>query len=210
DRSLNPSSCWRRQTLWNLFCRATGLTGLFRGSGVMNAEAYAGWKRDTERDVDIVSGCFFLMTRELWDRLEGFDESFFMYGEEADLCLRARALGARPRVTPHATIIHYGGASEQVRGEKLVRLFSAKVGLLRRHWHPGLVWYGVWMHKLWALSRMIALWVLAKAHPGRWGTGAEAWKTVWARRRDWVGAIQNTRDVQPGATDEAPSEGHAA
>ncbi|MFQ5805354.1 MAG: hypothetical protein ACE5I3_02760 [Phycisphaerae bacterium] len=48
------------------------------------------------REVDIVSDCLFLIHRELWQRLGGFDPGFFMYGEEADLCLRARQLGARP------------------------------------------------------------------------------------------------------------------
>ena len=108
DGSLNPSSCWCRMTPWNLFCRASGLTAMFAQSEVFNGEAFGGWARDSERDVDIVSGCFFLIEKELWDELGGFDPLFFMYGEEADLCLRARALSAKPAVTPEATIIHYG------------------------------------------------------------------------------------------------------
>jgi hypothetical protein len=63
DGSLNPSSCWRRMSLWNLFCRAVGLTGLSPESELFNAEAYGGWQRITERDVDIVTGCFFLIER---------------------------------------------------------------------------------------------------------------------------------------------------
>src|SRR5690606_35725860 len=119
-----------------VFCVATGLSSLFRGSSLFNPEGYGGWKRDTVREVDIVSGCFFLIRRELWERLGGFDPAFFMYGEEADLCLRARKLGARPMVTPEATIVHYGGASERVRADKMVRLLQAKALLIRRHWGP--------------------------------------------------------------------------
>jgi len=44
-----------------------------------------------------------------------------MYGEEADLCLRAGHLGAKPIITPEATIVHYGGASEKVRADKMVK-----------------------------------------------------------------------------------------
>ncbi|MHC4975169.1 MAG: glycosyltransferase family 2 protein [Planctomycetota bacterium] len=210
DRSLNPSSCWRRQTVWNLFCRACGLTGLFRGSGVLNAESYGGWNRDSEREVDIVSGCFFLTTRSLWDEVGGFDEAFFMYGEEADLCLRARKKGVRPRVTPHATIIHYGGASERVKGEKLVRLFSAKVGLLRRHWHPKLVWFGVWMHLIWSLTRMTAFRVLAKIQASRWGHNHEAWSMVWSRRKEWMNAQKPDPPAEPPLSNGVHHEGHAA
>ena len=67
-------------------------------------------------------GCFFLITRSLWQRLGGFDPLFFMYGEEADLCLRAKRLGARPVLAPQATIIHYGGASETKRASKMMKL----------------------------------------------------------------------------------------
>ena len=46
-------------------------------------------------------GCFFLIRRGLWEALGGFDLSFVTYGEETDLCRRARDRGlARPRLTP--------------------------------------------------------------------------------------------------------------
>jgi GT2 family glycosyltransferase len=209
DRSLNPASCWRKQTLWNLFCRASGLTALFRGSGIFNAEAYGSWNRNTEQRVDIVSGCFFLTTRSLWDELDGFDSAFFMYGEEADLCLRAKRRGAHPRITPHATIIHYGGASEQIRGEKLIRLFTARVALLRRHWHPRLVWFGVLMHVIWALTRKIAFWVMARVQPARWRDSSIAWSTVWRRRKEWLRGTEISAPDLP-AQDCAAQEDHAA
>ena len=137
DGSLNPASCWRRQTLWSLFCRASGLAVVFSRSALFNPEAYAGWPRDTVREVDIVTGCLFLIARETWDRLGGFDPVFVMYGEEADLCLRAQKIGLRPAITPEAVIIHYGGASETVRTDKLVRLLRAKAELVKRHFAPG-------------------------------------------------------------------------
>src|SRR5690606_28786133 len=80
DGSLNTSSCWRRMSLWNIFCRTAGLTGVFPRSALFNSEAYGGWDRGTERQVDIVSGCFFLIARADWKRLGGFDPVFAMYG----------------------------------------------------------------------------------------------------------------------------------
>ena len=182
-RELDPSSCWQRQTIWNTFCRGVGLSGLFPDSGLFNAEAYGGWARDTEREVDIVSGCFLLITRDLWRRLGGFDEAFFMYGEDADLCLRARALGARPAITPRATIVHYGGASETVQPDKMVRLLRAKVQLVRRHWRPLTRWWGVSMLRLWALTRAI------RERRRKPRSAPANWTQVWARRSEWTGGL---------------------
>jgi GT2 family glycosyltransferase len=136
DGSLNPRSCWRQMNLWILFCSLVGLS-LFRKSPLFYSEGYGGWLRDTIKHVDIVTGCFFLTDRHLWETLRGFDPTFFMYGEEADLCLRAAKLGAQPTVTPTATIVHYGGASEKSHADKMIKMLAGKVTLMRRHWTPG-------------------------------------------------------------------------
>lgn len=186
DGSLNPASCWSRMTPWNLFCRAAGLTGLFKGSELFNGEAFGGWRRDTARQVDIVSGCFLLIERELWQRLGGFDPLFFMYGEEADLCLRAGVLGARPLVTPDATIIHYGGASERVRADKMVRLLAAKASLIERHWHGPRRHLGLALHALWPLTRAVAWQAMAIVDRGEVAQrSAQSWREVWRRRAEW-------------------------
>jgi hypothetical protein len=183
DGSLNPASCWQRQTLWSVFCVGSGLSSVFRGSGVFNPEALGGWDRSTVREVDIVSGCFLLIERQMWERLGGFDPAFFMYGEEADLCLRSHAMGCRPVVTPEATIVHYGGASERVRSDKMVRLLSAKVRLIRRHWSPVTRGVGVWMLAMWPLTRAVAWRAAAIVGPGSDGG---TWGEVWRRRREWL------------------------
>ena len=184
--SLNPSSCWGRMTPWNMLCRATGLTGLFAKTNVFNGEAIGGYRRDTERYVDIVSGCFFLIEKQLWDGLGGFDPLFFMYGEEADLCLRAHAFSARPAVTPKATIIHYGGASEKARTGKMIRLLSAKASLINRHWQPWAVPSGLFLLSLWPLSRSIALTVASFVAPSKSRRdAAKTWNEIWHRRDEW-------------------------
>ena len=70
-------------TLRNFFCRASCLTGIFPRSELFNSEAYGGWDRGTEREVDIVVDCFLMIRRDFWEALDGFDPAFFMYGEEA-------------------------------------------------------------------------------------------------------------------------------
>ena len=184
DGRLNASSCWHRLTLWNVFCRATGWSGLFPKSEFWNSEAYGGWQRDTERAVDVVVGAFLLIPKALWQRLGGFDLQFVMYGEEADLCLRAREYGADPRVTPGAEIIHYVGASEKVQVNKAVVLLKAKILLIQRHfpaWQRGM---GVWLMRSWPGSRAVGFRILSRL-TGRKKDSAALWNDVWARREEW-------------------------
>jgi GT2 family glycosyltransferase len=63
-----------------------------------------------------VVGTCMLVRRELFERLGGFDEEFWMYGEDADLCRRALAAGAESAVVPGTAIDHIGGHSS-ARGD---------------------------------------------------------------------------------------------
>jgi GT2 family glycosyltransferase len=186
DGSLNPTSCWRRVTLWNTFCRTSGLTGIFPNSPLFNNEAYPGWNRDSVRAVDLVTGCLFLIERDFWNALDGFDLDYFMYGEEADLCLRARKLGADPHVTPEATIIHYGSASLPDRAEKMVLVLKGRVEIVKRHFPAWQRPLALGLLRLWPLSRVVAGRVarLASRKPG--GDGSrDMWSAVWSRRAFW-------------------------
>jgi len=200
DGSLNPSSAWGRMTPWRLFCRATGMTGLASRSALFNGEAIGGWQRDTEREVDIVSGCFFLLPAALWRRLGGFDPAFFMYGEEADLCLRAHALGVRPCTTPAATIIHLGGASEANRSDKIVKLLAAKATLINRHFAFGTRRLGLVLNAAWPLGRGLALGLATKlVRSAAWSERAAMWRSVWQRRSEWQTGWDGMPDAAPRA-----------
>jgi GT2 family glycosyltransferase len=173
-------------TLWSLTSQVLGLSSLFRRSALFNSEGYGGWMRDAERDVDIVTGCFLLIRKSFWDELNGFDAAYIMYGEEADLCLRARALGARPRVTPEAEIVHHGGASETVRADQLIRVIRAKTTLIQRNFRPWQRPLATAMLRRWPWSRMQAARLLARVTGGaRHREAAENWSEVWARRDEW-------------------------
>lgn len=185
DGSLNPASCWSRQTLPSLIFQALGLTSLFRRSSFFNPEGMGGWNREGIRAVDIVSGCFLLIRLDLWHALGGFRDIFFMYGEEADLCLRARALGARPMVTSAATIIHHGGASEKVRAGKLVRLLRAKTLLIRFHFPAAGKRLGAHLLYLWPLSRYFAHSMLAALGYSTSGEARKVWAEVLRQKDEW-------------------------
>ncbi|MEV4421669.1 glycosyltransferase family 2 protein [Patulibacter sp. NPDC049589] len=181
DGDLDPTSCFGPTTVRSLALFASGLSTAFPGHGRLNPEGIGGWRRDTVREVGWLTGCVLLLPRALWDRLDGFDLRFWMYGEDQDLCLRARALGARPLHVPHATVVHLGGASSSSSGDKLVLIHRAKATVLRRHHPPlaaraGLALLHVGVALRAAGARVAA--ALGRPH-------ATAWTQVWRDRATW-------------------------
>ncbi|WP_038140179.1 glycosyltransferase family 2 protein [Thiothrix lacustris] len=181
DMSLNTQHAWSKPTLHDLLYSALGLSKLFSKTCVFNNANYGCWKRDTVKEVDIVSGCFFLTTRELWDKLGGLDASFFMYAEEADYCLRAKALGYQPIVTPDARIIHHGGVSHSHFSGKQIKLLKGKVELVNRH-------VTAWQRP--AYKALLYLYVLNKfaLHTLFKPRSAQRreWQIIFAQRADWL------------------------
>jgi len=185
DGSLNRYSAWGKQTVWSVACFAFGLTRLFRNSPLFNHEALGGWGRDTVREVDIVSGCFLLIDTDLWQQLDGFDRAFFMYGEEADLCLRAKPFGARPVCTPEATIVHYGGASAAARIDPTIRIFKGKIELARRQSSALAAWAIRAFYVLAVVMRRIGFSLAALRNP-KARPMAEMWRATLSRRAEWL------------------------
>lgn len=186
DFSLNPASSWGKMTLWGLAATVTGLSSLFRNSSIFNVEGMGNWDRKGNRHVDIVTGCFLLISREFWILLGGFDKEFFMYGEEADLCLRAAKLGANPLSTSAAVIVHHGGASETVQSDKLVRLLNAKYKLIEKHFPQNTRWLAKGLLTLWPWTRYISHSFLSAVGRAKSSLLAETWKDVWKRRKVWT------------------------
>jgi N-acetylglucosaminyl-diphospho-decaprenol L-rhamnosyltransferase len=196
DLTLNPTSCWRRMTLWSLLCSALGLTHMFPKSRLFSSESYGDWKRDTVADVDIVTGCFLMIDTALWRRLGGFDEAFFMYAEEADLCLRAKGLGARPGISPEAEIVHMGGVSEKTGVDKIVRTVRGRVTLMRKHWSPPAQALGCGLMLLWSGLRLVGSRFISgrRDEPG---ASSAKWREVWSRRGEWLAGYDAPSQAAP-------------
>ena len=193
DGSPNPSSCWKRQTLWSLAVQATGLSSIRRQSAVLNPERVLTLDSQAPTPVDIVSGCMLLIDKRLFEQLGGFSPRFFMYGEDADLCLRARDKGARPLVSARPTIVHHGGGSERVPADKLVRLLAAKATLILEHFPAGKRRAGLVMLAAWPFTRMLAHRMLSLVGRRQSTERAEVWANVWARRSEWFAGFPEER-----------------
>jgi hypothetical protein len=88
------------------------------------------------REPDYVQGSFFLTRREVFQGAGGFDEGFFMYAEDVDLCLRVRRSGKAVYYVPHMTITHYGGGSAVDSLKSLENYLPSLVRLYRKHKSP--------------------------------------------------------------------------
>ena len=77
---------------------------------------YEGLSKDKESYVDWVSGCFMIVNRDFYELVNGFDERFFLYFEDVDLCRKARQLGKNVVYSPKIKITHY--AAHQSRSKK--------------------------------------------------------------------------------------------
>lgn len=73
-----------------------------------------------QQEVDIVVGAAFLIRRKLFEQLRGFDENFFMYFEEADLCQRSQYLGWKIIYYPQVSLIHLHGESTSKNPDRML------------------------------------------------------------------------------------------
>lgn len=66
---------------------------------------------DDEREIFWASGACFFIRKEVYRKLNGFDDDFFAHQEEIDLCWRAFNLGFKAKYTPKSVVYHVGGAT---------------------------------------------------------------------------------------------------
>jgi GT2 family glycosyltransferase len=103
-------TCQRYPSVLNCFIAASGLTHL-PWPQLVGREQMLDWRRDDEREVDVVSGCYMLVRSEAVRTVGLLDEAFFFCGEEADWCKRFRYRGWQLRFAPVGEIIHIGNVS---------------------------------------------------------------------------------------------------
>jgi GT2 family glycosyltransferase/lipopolysaccharide/colanic/teichoic acid biosynthesis glycosyltransferase len=114
---LNPDGSFqlacRRSfpTPWVAFTKLFGLSALFPTSKLFGRYNLTYLDPNETCEVDAVSGSFMMVRREVYERVGGLDEDFFMYGEDLDWCYRIQQAGWKIYYVPTTQIIHYKGES---------------------------------------------------------------------------------------------------
>lgn len=111
-------SAFRFPNIWNEIDRAAKL-GLLSRKLSDKTVVLAALPNDVT-EVDWVAGASMMIRREVLEQIGFFDETYFLYYEETDLCLRAQRAGWKIMYLPTASVAHIGGASTGVTSQKVV------------------------------------------------------------------------------------------
>ncbi|NWG29109.1 MAG: glycosyltransferase [Ignavibacteriaceae bacterium] len=108
---------------WTSFTKVTGLSNLFPESKIFARYNLTYLDENKTYEVDAVSGSFMMMRKEVYEKIGGFDEQFFMYGEDLDLCYRVQKAGYKVYYVHSTQIIHYKGESTKRSNLDETKLF---------------------------------------------------------------------------------------
>jgi hypothetical protein len=140
DRS-HQDSIQEIDNVWNYFGEKFFLYKLFPGSKLLNRYYQNYIPAEKPVDVDIIKGAFMFCDSKSVIELKGFDERFYFYGEEVDLCMRFKAQGGRILFYPMSSIIHLGGATvTKNRWFDLKNQVIARIQILQKHYY-GLMFF---------------------------------------------------------------------
>lgn len=127
---LNPDGTFADEsrrtvpTPWSALGKVLGLASLFPKSKLF-ASYYMNWlDEDTLSEVPVISGSFMFFKTDVLRDLGGFDERFFMYGEDIDLCYRLTNTGMVIDYVPSTSIIHYKGESTKKDNIDYIIIFN--------------------------------------------------------------------------------------
>lgn len=108
---------------WTSFTKVSGLSKLFPKSKLFARYNLTYLDENETYEVDAISGAFMFLKREVYEKTDGFDPEFFMYGEDLDLCYRTQQAGYKVYYVHNTEIIHYKGESTRRSNLDETRVF---------------------------------------------------------------------------------------
>ena len=117
---------------WVSLCKMLQLHRLFPQSKWF-AKYYEGHLAEGQSNrVDVLSGAFMMLSRKALQKVKGFDERFFMYGEDIDLSFRIQEAGFFNYYYPEITIVHYKGESTSTKSSFYIHHFYGAMELFAK------------------------------------------------------------------------------
>lgn len=150
------TSCFHFPTPLHIFLYLSGLYRWIPRVSLLNRWTLQANVQNSARIVPWVLGAALAFRRLTFELVGGFDESFFMYFEEVDLCQRLAKKGLQIHFVPDAEVIHVGGASTgQVRSAMHLEYFASLEKFYRKHYSKLLLSQLVFIVKFFALLNLL-------------------------------------------------------
>jgi GT2 family glycosyltransferase len=159
DGTIDPASRRSEPDPKVAFYRLSGLQYLFPKT----FGAYNALRTDPNQSAELqaCSGAYMFMSRACYEKTHGFDERFFMYGEDLDLCRKAREAGFKIWWHPETACVHYKGQSSSRAPQKMLYAFHEAMWIYYDKWYrkdqnflmDGFVYIGVWGRYYWKFFR---------------------------------------------------------
>ena len=160
-RILNPdgtlqTSCFHYPTPFHIFLYASGLYQLIPQLPILKKRTLQKMSRQSPLPVPWILGAALTFRRDQIQLLGGFDERFFMYFEEVDLCYRLSSEGRQIHFLPEAEIIHVGGASTaHLQSWSYFQFFVSLADFYRKHYSRAQLTELVFVVKVIALFKLV-------------------------------------------------------
>ncbi len=146
------------------FYKISGLTRLFPHSKRFAAYYMGHLGEDDINEIEILPGAFLMIRREVYDKIGGLDESYFMYGEDIDYSWSIKLAGWKNYYLPTTRIIHYKGESTRKGSMNYVYTFYNAMAIFVRKYFSGkdarlfnlLLQVAIWMRATLAWMQRIA------------------------------------------------------
>ncbi len=121
-------------SLWATICRGTKLYKLFSKSALFNPYYLGHLNTDSCHKVDVLAGAFIWIKRSIYTEVGGFDNDFFMYGEDIDLSYKIQKANYQNYYLGTTSILHYKGEStDTLSTEYINRFYGAMKIFTKKH-----------------------------------------------------------------------------
>lgn len=120
---------------WVSFCKLCGLSCVFPRSPIFSRYHLGFLDENENHEVDVLAGAFMMVPKNILNVVTGFDESFFMYGEDIDLSFRIKKAGFKNFYFSESSIIHFKGESTKKGSLNYVKMFYQAMNIfVKKHY----------------------------------------------------------------------------
>ena len=119
------------------FFKLTGLSDIFPSSKLFNQYSLGYLSEFENHKVDVLAGAFMMVRKDKLLVTKGFDEAFFMYGEDIDLSYRIQQLGYNNYYFADSTILHFKGESTKKGSLNYVKMFYSAMSIFVKKHYSG-------------------------------------------------------------------------